>query len=113
MSASVCIGNVSHTFNFVIVEGATRALLGRDIWAKFGLTLNGVTVVFKGKEVSEQAGISLFKVGLENMLTNNPLLESMLSEYSNIFSNELGTYNGGLIRLETTENIQPIVTFNL
>lgn len=37
MSASVCIGKVSHTFNFVIVEGATRALLGRDIWAKFGL----------------------------------------------------------------------------
>ncbi|KAF2897223.1 hypothetical protein ILUMI_08954 [Ignelater luminosus] len=90
IEVKIKIGEIEKSSKLLVVVGATKSLLGRDMYTHFGLNLNSKTEIFlKDVKVNE--------VNLGDVLEKN------LNKYSDLFKNELGTYKDELVRLELIE----------
>lgn len=86
------IKNVLRKCRLVVVKGASKVLLGRDI-------LNYFNISFKNSE------IMVNKISVANIDSE---ISKLISKFSNVFKNELGTYVGEKIKLKIKNEVRPI-----
>lgn len=89
---NICIQNLTKSCDLQVVKSATKILLGRDIIKTFDLSLKDLEIV----------------VNKVDLLDCSTKLSQLLSEYSDLFTNELGTYRGEKIKLEIDEKARPV-----
>ena len=92
INVSMNVNGVTKIANLLVVKESQKLLLGRNMLNEFGFN-----VVIGSSNVNS---ISVKESKLE--------LQSLLSKYSDLFKDELGTYNGEKIHLDVESNVKPI-----
>lgn len=106
IKVKVKVGNTSKKFSVMLVEGTAKALLGRDIFTAFNLSLLSVDVYFNDLKISSDNFIDVNDLNLDPMFSLE--LNKLLQNFRHIFDDKLGKYKDEKIHLEIEAGMNPI-----